>query len=124
MLAWLDSILGAISFFDLITPTAGHVQNFARGPAHTFHVRHGAGWGIYSVERVLQDAGCGPVWGKRIFLNTMKLSVRREVAQRGYWALHEAGVPVENGVPDNGKSPGHVKRASNASIDSADFLGW
>lgn len=124
MLTLLDTILGVISFFDLITPTAARLQNLVRGPTHTFHVTHRAGWGIYSVERILRDAGCNPVWGKRIFLNTMKLSVRKEDAQRGYWALHNAGVPVENGIPEVAKTPSRKQRASSLSDDLADFLNW
>lgn len=99
MLDLLDSILGAVSFFDLITPFWGKLQTLVRGPAFTFKVPHKAGFGIYTVEKILKRAGCNPVWGKEIFDGTMRLTVKKEHAQRGYWALHNAGVPMENGVP-------------------------
>ncbi len=124
MLNLLDTILGVISSFDLITPFAALLQNLSRGPTYTFHVPHRAGWGIYSVERVLKEAGCSPIWGKRIFMNTMMLTVKKEDAQRGYWALHDAGVPVDSGVPDSPKKARHPERASSLSDDLADFLDW
>jgi hypothetical protein len=124
MLSLLDSLLGAISFFDLITPITAHLQNLVRGPTYTFHIPHRAGWGIYSVERLLKEAGCEPVWGKRISMNTMKLSVRKEDAQRGYWALHNAGVPVENGVPKGVSPPARSKATTSLADDLANFLDW
>lgn len=99
MLELLDRILGVISFFDLLTPAARLTQNMVKGSAFTFRVPHRAGWGIYSVERILKDAGC-EVWGKEIFGDTMILAVRREQAQRAYWALYRADVPMDNDIPE------------------------
>lgn len=99
MLDLLDSILGAVSLFDLITPSARLVQSLVRGPSFTFRIPHRAGFGIYTCKRILQDAGCGPVWGLEIFNDTMLLTVKREHAARGYAALARLDVPMENRAP-------------------------
>jgi hypothetical protein len=99
----LDGFLGALSAFDWITPLITLVQNAHHGPHFCFRVPHKAGWGIYSVKGVLSKAGCDPVWGLQIIGDVMLLHVRRADAQRGYWAMHNAGVPMENGVPKTGR---------------------
>lgn len=103
MLDLLDDVLGAISFFDVLTPALGLVKNVVNGPSFTFRVPHRAGYGLYTVEKMLKEAGCSKVWGKQIFRDTMLITVRKEDAQRGYWALRRAGVPMENGIPRNRK---------------------
>ena len=125
MLELLDTILGAISFFDLITPIAGLTQNLVRGSSFTFRIPHRAGWGIYSVERILKEAGCDPVWGKQIFMDTMMLTVKEEDAQRGYWALRNADVPMENDIPKGTSKPKQgPKRKSSFLGDLGEFFDW
>ena len=103
MLEKIDDTLGALSFFDLITPIYRVVRNLIEGPSFMFKIPHRAGWGIYTVKAKLQRAGCNPVWGLEIFDGEMRMMVKQAQAQRGYWALYRAGVPMINDVPKTRK---------------------
>jgi hypothetical protein len=125
MLDLLDRLLSVLTIFDVITPLSTLVQNLARGPSFTFRVPHRAGWGAYSVEAILKDAGCNPVWGKRIVRDTMMMNVKLEQAQKGYWALHKADVPMENDVPRGVRRAKRKPKQGSSLLDELDrLLDW
>lgn len=94
----LDSILGAISYFDMITPAARTVTHISKGKHFTFKIPHQAGFGIYTVKKYLEQAGCDP-YGLEIFNDEMIIAVSQEHAWAGYQALRARGVPMDNDAP-------------------------
>jgi hypothetical protein len=100
----LERFLEIGASFDWITPLGSILGDLLNGPSHTFLIPYGSsplsgreiGW-------MLGKRGV-KCWGLMVVSGTLMVSVRLGQARWAQHLLEQAGVPIENPVPDQGSS--------------------
>ena len=96
----IDSILGIAATFDWITPLAGFAGDLMNGPSHTFLIPYGGSpLSGREIGRMLNKRGV-KCWGLMIVSGSLMVSVRLSQAPWAQRLLEQAGVPIENPLPD------------------------
>ena len=96
----IDNVLGIASTFDWISPLVGVVGDLMNGPGHTFLIPwQSCPMSGYEVQGLLRKRGI-KTWGLQIVANTLMVSVRLAQARYAQHILEQAGVTIENPLPD------------------------
>jgi hypothetical protein len=98
----LDSLLDVGASFDWISPMLGFLGDVMNGPSHTFLIPYGScPISGYQIARMLRKRGVKS-WGRMIVSGTFMITVRLEKARWAQHLLEQAGVPIENPLPETG----------------------
>jgi hypothetical protein len=110
--AMLDTILGIGASFDWISPLASVLGDMLNGPSHTFLIPYRASpLSGREISWMLGKRGVKS-WGYMVVTGTLMLNVRQSQAQWAQRLLEQAGIPIENPVPAQGRARrGGGKRA-------------
>jgi len=91
-----DQLLGFLSLFDWLTPTAACVQDLVHGPSRQFHVPFGMGWSGHQIKELLQRHGV-KTWGLMVIGDTIVFTVKQVQADWTEYLLNRHGVPISAG---------------------------
>ena len=95
----LDKFLEVGAGFDWISPLLGFLGDAMNGPSHTFLIPYDScPMSGHDVARLLRKRGVKS-WGLMIVSGTVMVSVRLEKARWAQHLLEQAGVPIENPLP-------------------------
>jgi hypothetical protein len=98
--AMLDTILGIGASFDWISPLASVLGDLMNGPSHTFLIPYsGSPLSGREIGWMLGKRGV-KCWGLMVVSGTLMVSVRQGQARWAQQILEQAGVPIENPVPN------------------------
>ena len=98
----LDRFLEVGSGFDWISPILGFLGDAMNGPSHTFLIPYDScPMSGREIARLLRKRGVKS-WGLMIVSGTLMVSVRLEKARWAQHLLEQAGIPVENPLPQKG----------------------
>jgi hypothetical protein len=95
----IDTILGIGASFDYITPLASILGDIVNGPSHTFLIPYRSSpLSGREIQWMLSKRGVRP-WGLMVVSGTLMVSVKLSQARWAQHLLEQAGVPLENGLP-------------------------
>jgi hypothetical protein len=109
----LDKFLEVGAGFDWISPLLGFLGDAMNGPSHTFLIPYDScPMSGRDVARLLRKRGVKS-WGLMIVSGTLMVSVRLEKARWAQHLLEQAGVPVENPLPQKAGSRSARRRRTS-----------
>ena len=101
----IDKFVEVGAGFDLISPVLAIIGNVMNGPSYTFLIPHEfCPVSGHDVGRILRKRGVKS-WGRMIVSGTLMVSVRLEKARWAQQILEQAGVPIENPLPEVAPKP-------------------
>ncbi|NIV32434.1 MAG: hypothetical protein GWN58_24230 [Anaerolineae bacterium] len=100
----LDKFLEVGSGFDWISPLLGFLGDAMNGPSHTFLIPYDScPMSGRDIARLLRRRGVKS-WGLMIVSGTLMVSVRLAKARWAQHLLEQAGVPIENPLPEKARA--------------------
>ena len=115
----IDKFVEVGASFDLLSPVLAIIGNVMNGPSYTFLIPHEfCPVSGHDVGRILRKRGVKS-WGRMIVSGTLMVSVRLEKARWAQQILEQAGVPIENPLPDAAPRPtaSRKRAAPRAGLD-------
>ena len=96
----IDKLLEVGAGFDWISPLLGFLGDVMNGPSHTFLIPYDScPVSGHEIGRMLRKRGVKS-WGRMIVSGTIMVSVCLEKARWAQQILEQAGVPIENPLPE------------------------
>lgn len=96
----IDTLLEVGTSFDWISPVLGFLGDILNGPSHTFLITYAScPLSGHEIARMLHKRGIKS-WGHMIVSGTVMITVRLEKARWAQHLLEQAGVPIENPLPE------------------------
>ncbi len=106
----IDKFLEVGAGFDWISPLLGFLGDALNGPAYTFLIPYvSCPVSGHEISRMLRKRGVRS-WGRMIVSGTLMVSVRLEKARWAQQILEQAGVPMENPLPEMAGRPARRSR--------------
>jgi hypothetical protein len=106
----IDKFLEVGAGFDWISPLLGFLGDALNGPAYTFLIPYDScPVSGHEIGRILRKRGVRS-WGRMIVSGTIMVSVRLQKARWAQQILEQAGVPLENPLPEMAGRPSRRSR--------------